>query len=126
MEAPTSTTMSRARHRPAAACGRLRRRPAAALRRPPAAAPCDGPLRPPYGGALRPPCGGTLRRPPRGRPAAALRRRKALTDAVVVGSGVMMGNPALLSLHLMSLLAGLKALGDGAATEAAPFVLEVN
>jgi len=46
---------------------------------------------------------------------------------VVVGSGVVLGvgNPKLLPLHVMSLLAGLSGLSDEARTKACPFVLEV-
>eukprot|EP00615_Pteridomonas_danica_P000065 CAMPEP_0114334254 /NCGR_PEP_ID=MMETSP0101-20121206/4255_1 /TAXON_ID=38822 ORGANISM="Pteridomonas danica, Strain PT" /NCGR_SAMPLE_ID=MMETSP0101 /ASSEMBLY_ACC=CAM_ASM_000211 /LENGTH=1079 /DNA_ID=CAMNT_0001465457 /DNA_START=321 /DNA_END=3560 /DNA_ORIENTATION=+ len=52
-------------------------------------------------------------------------RRKALGDAVVVGSGVMLGNPNLLFLHLTSLLAALHRLPQETALVATPFALEV-
>lgn len=52
-------------------------------------------------------------------------RRKALNDAVVVGSGVVLGNPSLLGLHLSSLLTSLHRLPKETSLVATPFTLEV-
>jgi hypothetical protein len=52
-------------------------------------------------------------------------RKKALNDAVVVGSGVVLGNPSLLGLHLTSLLTSLHRLPKETSLIATPFSLEV-